>query len=685
MSTGRLPYDIVFCTSEDSKHPVTDLTGYEADPSEDETTNGWQSEARGKVPQTLVLRFHGNAWLQQIRILCHESKIATKVEVRVFQLTDTMLESPVSYRSARFTKLGAVEFNSNEHSDYKSKERKTVHLQTEAYFVKLLFSRPYPNHLNTKEQVGIYSIECIGRITGQARAYADECIAGYGWRHRHLDASLNDDGTAHLSGSPSLGGGDGGSERMPLSSQQSVILYPRDGSEGVMPSFDIASFRSVRIVEFEDFFIRRSEELLLLKDQALAVSDVHTADECREKLRQMNRLSRDIYELEQRKVQAIIEEDFETADDCKTSMNTLIEKLFIEVQLPDAGIQRAHEDNTALVNGGLEKPFATELTPPRENSRDASRSASATAVQEQEERPSSGPPIAAREERDITVDELPAEQKKIAAAILSAAGENADGAVPETSVTGIDITPLQSAVGSFTTACLFSKKFKLRESSLVVLSDCIGSGGDDDSVRFADAVLRFLDYPNYGLQDNMPSVVAVAFFFVQKVVANRTLASNVSTPLLHLLPRIVSRCTEPNQRIRDEALATMAACVKDAPASLTGNILNLCVLADPVDKDKRNLPTGNPRAQLVRLNILQMLQDNRKLSLDGGATTKLINKVLIPSINHQNAEVRDLCATVLSRLVSEETLTLKEKDLRKINNSAIRENIQASAKRKSAV
>lgn len=174
-----IPFDIVYCSSEDEPFPVTELIKDDDTPGH----RGWQTAKNPTYPQSLVLRFPGDVDLRQIQVLSHECKIASKVDVRVFSLRDNGVDlhhDPhavmPSFRDVRFSKLGAVGFNSNEKSKFRSKERKTVHLKSVAYFLKLNFQKCHPNALNTYHQVGVYSIVCCGYLLSQAPHHVDPSL-----------------------------------------------------------------------------------------------------------------------------------------------------------------------------------------------------------------------------------------------------------------------------------------------------------------------------------------------------------------------------------------------------------------------------------------------------------------------------------------------------------------------------
>lgn len=718
--SGPLSYDILYCTSEDPQHPLSQLAGGAAEAKAgDAVLTGWQSARNGKVPQTLVLRFCGNVWLQQLRILSHESKIATKVEVRVAKLTDDDdWDNPPSFRNVRFVKLGSVDFNSNEQSHYKSKERKTVHLKTEAYFLKLLFDRPFINALNTGQQIGIYSLECSGHVLQPVATHADERLI-LGGSSGHGSPALRPPKDGRASGPaveasaaapssfsrdagefPAVVGDPSADGRAPRtgitgpSSPPMKSALSSNGSGSATPKTLSGAFRSVRILEFEDFFLRRSEELVSLKEEAVAVEDFAVAAECRDKLALLNRRAKEIYELEQDKVQAIIDENFELAQQVKVRMNDLVGQLFALTAVPVLGVpenklervsaSKAPDGDveTAAHAPALVAPPRTEAGHRRSTNAQAQPLSPLSTSNHSANSANADTQSAASEVIDAT-DEAPrivdasalsSPESNVARAILSCAG-NQESASVELKSTGFDIQPLISAVGSFPAACLLSRRFKLREAALVVITEHLDMFSAAPSL-IEDAVLRFLDHNSYGLQDSIPNVVFAACTFIRMTLTDASgCIGSVLSPLVALLPRLLTRCSDNLQRVRDEALTTLTLYVKTAaiPAS---SVLS-ATLMEPMDKERRKLPFTNAKAQLSRLNLFQLVVEHDRLRLESNAalSDNLLQKLLLPTVNHPNPEVRDLAAAVLGKLVASHQITMRDKDLAKITNAGIRDSI----------
>lgn len=102
-----------------------------------------------------------------MQFLSHQCKIATKVEIFAFLPKTASLRSGADYAlnpaEIRFTKIGYFYFNSNETTNFQSRELKTVYLvDISALYVKITLHQCHSNKLNTWNQVGLIAISVFG-------------------------------------------------------------------------------------------------------------------------------------------------------------------------------------------------------------------------------------------------------------------------------------------------------------------------------------------------------------------------------------------------------------------------------------------------------------------------------------------------------------------------------------------
>jgi len=87
--------------------------------------------------------------LKKVQLLSHQYLIASKIE---FYIGDCG-EGELNYQSAKYTRLGYVELSSNERTDLKARELKSVHVDAEGSFIKFVIHKNFVNKSNLYNQV----------------------------------------------------------------------------------------------------------------------------------------------------------------------------------------------------------------------------------------------------------------------------------------------------------------------------------------------------------------------------------------------------------------------------------------------------------------------------------------------------------------------------------------------------
>ncbi len=111
-----------------------------------------------------MLSFNDNVKLSQIQILSHEYCISRRIEIFVADHQPDGGSRSVLVDKVAFKKLGHLTLDTNEKSNYGSRELKSVFLDSPLRLVKLVCHTPHPNIHNTFSQVGIISIKCLGKL-----------------------------------------------------------------------------------------------------------------------------------------------------------------------------------------------------------------------------------------------------------------------------------------------------------------------------------------------------------------------------------------------------------------------------------------------------------------------------------------------------------------------------------------
>lgn len=139
-SDRKLGFRVVFAASEDVDYPAAELNYHSPQ------TKGWQSARFCEFPQEIGLAFaDGVVNISQIQLLSHQSKIATRIELFV--------GTGDGYFDATFTRLGYLSLDSNERTQYKARELKSVYIRARGAFLKLVIHKCYANPQNLFNQV----------------------------------------------------------------------------------------------------------------------------------------------------------------------------------------------------------------------------------------------------------------------------------------------------------------------------------------------------------------------------------------------------------------------------------------------------------------------------------------------------------------------------------------------------
>ena len=172
---SELPFVVVECSSEDIGYESSKLCAFEED------GYGWQSKQDDASDvQTLVLKVQHNDDERNVRsmeILCHEYKIAERVEITLGESTGEG-DVPDSFdKCTNICKLGYITLDYNEQSEYSAREMKSVPIERRADFIKLVLRGLHKNPLNEDNQVGLVGIRVLGKALVDGNELGDSVVA----------------------------------------------------------------------------------------------------------------------------------------------------------------------------------------------------------------------------------------------------------------------------------------------------------------------------------------------------------------------------------------------------------------------------------------------------------------------------------------------------------------------------
>ena len=168
--TQKIKFQVVYATGSDDEYSSSSLE------SHGPSVKGWRSERFCVYPQELVLQLPSVIRVRKLQILSHQYLIARKIELYIGTCRPGTVPS---YQSASFSRLGYISFDANEKTTFKARELKSVHLDCEGVYVKLVCQKNHVNKLNIFNQVGVVAVNILGEFSSQDKpqSYRDIALA----------------------------------------------------------------------------------------------------------------------------------------------------------------------------------------------------------------------------------------------------------------------------------------------------------------------------------------------------------------------------------------------------------------------------------------------------------------------------------------------------------------------------
>ncbi|KAF9915612.1 hypothetical protein BX616_005733 [Lobosporangium transversale] len=241
LAPQRLLYEIQMASGWDQGFPPEELVGL----MRTSTGKGWHTPRFCSYPQDLVLRFScGKSRIRKIQILSHQYKIASRLDfwmgsrkgaqsintgdngTQPNDETHRELDSVDRERSnaldevedgldlapqmevrkkslpvLQFQKLGSISFDSNTESNYSKRELKSINVDVEGEYLRVVIRQCHVNPLNIYHQVAILALNVLGEpledeLHGESeRLHFDDCEVvngpGHGLSEPSTAYSLN--------------------------------------------------------------------------------------------------------------------------------------------------------------------------------------------------------------------------------------------------------------------------------------------------------------------------------------------------------------------------------------------------------------------------------------------------------------------------------------------------------------
>lgn len=149
----KLLFDVVHVSGNDEGYSGKELEVHSP------TTRGWQSLRFCEYPQEIIFSLKKECKITKIQVLSHQHNIASKIEVYIGRCK---IPGVVSLRDCQFTRLGYVFLSTNENANYLARELKSIALNKDGVFVKMLVHKNHVNKLNIYNQVCIVGVNILG-------------------------------------------------------------------------------------------------------------------------------------------------------------------------------------------------------------------------------------------------------------------------------------------------------------------------------------------------------------------------------------------------------------------------------------------------------------------------------------------------------------------------------------------
>ncbi|CAK6440532.1 unnamed protein product [Pipistrellus nathusii] len=127
------------------------------------TVSGWRSPRFCQFPQEIVVQMVERCRVRKLQLLAHQYMIPSKVEFFISHCPPTY---PGPFQAERFHRLGYVSLCDNEKTGCRARELKSVYVDTEGQFLKLVLHQNHANKYNIYNQVALVAMNIIGDPVG---------------------------------------------------------------------------------------------------------------------------------------------------------------------------------------------------------------------------------------------------------------------------------------------------------------------------------------------------------------------------------------------------------------------------------------------------------------------------------------------------------------------------------------
>ena len=629
------------------------------------------------------------------------------------------------YDKASFGRLGFMSFSTNEETQFNARELKTARIRTKACYVKLLLRKCHANPINVFNQVGLVAVAFHGEMLAPLRPHPQSSRLALGAHGAASTATWD-----HLPGSARVANRiELLDDEVPLDDLTPQLSAKQDPTAPTNQKEDDVDMDEVTTKRIRDLSLYKARAVAeedydlakVLKEQIEQLKSVGSKIAMLEQQKKVavdqedydvaKALKRQIDELRNPERSALSDAAGE-AGRMRGKSNT---QTAASTQRPDDRAQPADEpvvrhpagpnDGSAAIDPIAESDEQVPSTaaPPRRNAAShrplpvnhddlpaVSKAAGVASFDELVKNSETGGIVGIQRQTNVnpaangklavvSAPSMPAWERSINELVMKLAGEEQAPADSLAAPKLAEYQQFSTVFGLYVTTCLFSKRWQLRDAAIRAITSKEGFAALTSGVRppgqgspqtIFSVLLQYLNGKTSGITDSISNVFYSSSEAL-RVVAREELegcppASALSSGFAPILPDLIAKAGDSNQRIREHASTTLmiialssVGCEKVAhaaflepegaasaaaagtgatstgPSQGSGASGNVAAKAKPL----------NPRVHLARLTTVQALVEklglNRRDNRTGLTAEGIMQRLCVPLLVHSNVEVRE--------------------------------------------
>ena len=559
--TIELPFTVVECSS--------DVPGCEAAALRDfrEEGEGWQSKRRHSAeitPETLVVKIQHESderIVHALEILCHESKIAEKIEIS--------LGIDEGAGPSSWVNLGFITLQSNEESAFQSRELKTVPIEQTADLIQLVLQGCHKNSYNIDNQVGIVGIRLLGMASTKSKEPPVE---------ENITVNTQSRRSLPVSESPMVP-----VKRVEIPALQPVFSLPLN----VKNSLDTKMSQSVGRLE-------------TLKRERASMEDFETAGKIKEALGNVYALLVSFKECESQMREAATAEDYALASQLKSERDVKREAatyVLSEVEgkfigriddlVGDLSISTIRDDSF------MSPKSKTKLSPHKsllETSRSTTTSHQDNSEEASEEQ-SSGSGSTNGQDGDHPLSGVENAEE------LPAPEDINDNGFASSDL----VNKVEELFGSYRTKCFFSKNWALREAALTKMTLLSPAIVSDTNGECAEAMCNIIES---AIEDKNVQVYLAALVLLDECITGfediDAPASKITSLVSRIVLNLLGKLDDSKQKVVDSAELALLSLA-------SSSCIDKTIIINGASKRVRSKDSKGGRVVKARLHFIENL------------------------------------------------------------------------------